>query len=57
MIIKYKIERDFFYRPFIKLRGKNETDINVNGDNREEKLIGNRDILYFFILIYSHFHQ
>lgn len=35
----------------------NETDINVNGDNREEKLIGNRDILYFFILIYSHFHQ
>ena len=26
----------------------NETDINVNGDNREEKLIGNRDILYFF---------
>ncbi len=35
----------------------NETDINVNGDNREEKLIGNRDILYFFILTYSHFHQ
>ena len=35
----------------------NETDINVNGENREARLIENVDILYFFILIYFHFHQ
>lgn len=35
----------------------NETDINVNGENREARLIGNREYSLFFILIYCHFHQ
>lgn len=32
-------------------------EFSNSNNNSEEKLIGNRDILYFFILIYSHFHQ
>ena len=32
-------------------------EFSNSNNNFEEKPIGNRDILYFFILIYFHFHQ